>query len=66
MNVPPPRGVQGQAGWDLEQPGLEGGVPAYSKGLELGDLKDLFQPKPFCDSRIEAFLLRTVDSVTRT
>ena len=30
-----------------EQPGLEGGVPAYSRGLELDDLKGPFQPKPF-------------------
>jgi len=25
-----------QAGWDLEQPGLEGGVPAYSRGDRTG------------------------------
>ena len=25
--------IQGQSGWDLEQPGLEGGVPAYSRGV---------------------------------
>ena len=25
--------VQGQAGWGFEQPGLEGGVPAYSRGI---------------------------------
>jgi len=35
-----------------EQPGLEGGVPAYSGGLERGDLKGPFQPKPFYDSMI--------------
>ena len=29
----------GQAGWGCEQPGLEGGVPAYSRRLELHDLK---------------------------
>jgi len=45
-----PGGVQVQAGWGCEQPGLEGGVPAYSRGLELRDFKGLFQPKPFCDS----------------
>ena len=39
--------IQGQAGWGSEQPGLVGGVPAYSRGLELDDLKGLFQPKPF-------------------
>ena len=38
--------------WGFEQPGLEGGVPAYSRGLELDDLKGHFQPKPFCDSMI--------------
>lgn len=29
------------------QPGLEGGVLAYSRGVGIDDLKDLFQPKPF-------------------
>ena len=24
-------GIQGQAGWDFELPGLGGGVPAYSR-----------------------------------
>ena len=43
-------GIQGQAGWDFEQPGLEGAVPAYSRGLDLHDLKGPFQPKPFHDS----------------
>ena len=43
-------GIQGQAGWGCEQPGLEGGVSAYSRGLELVDLKGPFQPKPFYDS----------------
>ena len=47
---PLPGNIQGQAGWDFEQPGLEGGVSAYSRGLELRDLKCLFQPRPFCDS----------------
>jgi len=28
-----PGGVQGQAGWGFEQPGLVGGVPAYSRGV---------------------------------
>jgi len=46
---PLPGDVQGQAGWGCVQPGLEGGVPAYSRGLELDDLKGPFQPKPFCD-----------------
>lgn len=38
--------IQGQPGWAFEQPGLVGGVPAYSRGLELDDLKGSFQPKP--------------------
>ena len=29
-----------------------GGVPAYSRGLELDHLKGPFQPKPLCDSMI--------------
>ena len=49
---PFPGSTQGQAGWASEQPGLEGGVPAYSKGLEDNDLKGPFQPKPFYDSKI--------------
>jgi len=49
---PLPGGIQGQAGWCFEQPGLEGGVPAYSRGLELDDLKGPFQPKPFYNSMI--------------
>ena len=44
--------TQSQAGWGCEQPGLEGGVPAYSRVLELDDLKGPFQSKPFCDSMI--------------
>lgn len=43
-------GSQGQVGWSCEQPGLEGGVPAYRRGLELEDLKCLLQSKPFYDS----------------
>jgi len=30
---PLPEGVQGQAGWGFEPPGLEGGVLAYSRGV---------------------------------
>ena len=30
-----------------------GGLPAYSSGLELDDLKGPFQPKPFYDSTWE-------------
>ena len=46
----PTPSIQGQAGWGFGQPGLEGGVPAYSRELELNDLKGLFQLKPFYDS----------------
>ena len=48
---PLPGKIQGQAGWGFEQPGLEGGVPAYSRRLKLDDLKGPFQPKLFygCD-----------------
>jgi len=35
-----------------EQPGLEGGVSAYSRRLELHGLKGPFQPKPFYNSMI--------------
>lgn len=49
---PLPGITQGQAGWGCGQPGVERGVPAYSRGLELGDLKGPFQPKPFHDSMI--------------
>ena len=44
---PLPGSIQGQAGWGFEQPGLVGGVPAYSRGLELDDLEGPLQPKPF-------------------
>ena len=36
-----------------EQPGLEGGVPACSTGLEPGELKGPFQPKQFYDSMVK-------------
>ena len=32
-DAPLPGSVQGQAGWGVEQPGLEGCVPAYSRGV---------------------------------
>ena len=50
--MPLPESTQGQAGRGCEQPGLEGGVLAYSGELELDDLKGPFQPKPFYDSMI--------------
>ena len=42
--------IHGQVGWGCEQPGLEGGVPAYSRQLGLDDVRGPFQPKPFYDS----------------
>jgi len=55
--LPASPGIQGQAGWGCDQPGLEGGVPVYSRGLELRDLKCPFQPKPSydCDSMLIIF-----------
>ena len=47
---PLPGSIQGQAGWGFEQPGLEGAVPAYSRGLDLHDLKGPFQPNHMIDS----------------
>jgi len=49
---PLPGNIQDQTGWGCEQLGLERGVPAYSRAVELGDLKDPFQPKPLYDSII--------------
>ena len=57
MDVSSFESIQGQAGWGFEQPGLVGGVPANSGGLELGDLKSLFQLKSFDDSMIVFALL---------
>ena len=48
--MPLPGRFWGQAGWSCEQPGLEGGAPACSRGLELDDLKGPIQPKPLYDS----------------
>ena len=42
-----PRSIQGQAAWGLGKTDLVKGVPAYSWGLELDDLQDSFQIKPF-------------------
>ena len=56
-----------QAGWGCEQPGLVGGVPACSRGLELDDLRSPFQPEPFYDSMISRslfLLLSTFSSLT--
>ena len=57
---PLPGSTQGQAGWCFEQSGLEGGVPAYRKGLELDVLKCPFQPRPFSDSMITGLLIYEV------
>ena len=59
-----PRSFQGQAGWGFEKPGLEGSVPAYSRGLELGNLKGSFQPKPFHDSTVLWFIFRWITTVS--
>ena len=50
---PLPGSIESQAGWGFKQPGIEGGIPAYSRELELGDLKGPFQPKAFYDSVIQ-------------
>jgi len=34
VNTPSLGSIQGQAGWGFEQPGLEGGVPGYIRGVE--------------------------------
>lgn len=36
----------------FEQPGLDGGIPAYGRELEQDDIKHPFQPKPFYHSMI--------------
>ena len=51
-------------GWGCEQRGLEGGVPAYSRVLELDDLKGPFQPKPFYDSMIPVWRRKCEDTVS--
>jgi len=33
-----PGSVQGQVGWGFEEPGLVEGVPAYGRGLGMGDI----------------------------
>ena len=46
----PPPWKHSRPDWmGFEQPGLEGGVPAYSRELEPDDLKGSFQHKPFYD-----------------
>jgi len=59
-------GIQGQAGWGCEQPGLVGGDPANSSGLELGGLKGPFQLKPFYDTLTLQLLVGTEVIDTRT
>ena len=41
--------LPGQAGWGCEQPGVGGGVPAHSRGLEVDEHCGPSQPRPFCD-----------------
>jgi len=55
VECPLPGCIQGQTGRGFEQSGIKGGVPPYSRGLELHDLKCPFQPKPFYDSVILPF-----------
>ena len=43
------RGIQGQVGWVSGQPDLVGGSLVHGRGLELGNLQDPLQPKPFYD-----------------
>lgn len=50
VNAPSLQAFKAKGAWGFEQPGLEGGVPAYSRELDLDDIKGLFQLKPFCDS----------------
>ena len=38
VDAPLPGSIQGQAGWGFKQRVVEGGVPAYSRGLELDSL----------------------------
>ena len=57
-------GVQGQARWGCEQPGVVGGVPAYSRGWEQDDLQGLFQPKPFSDFIILSLSIQTKELVS--
>ena len=49
-----------QAGWSCEQPGLEGDVPVYRRGLALDGPKGPFQPKPFYDFQPAASKVNTV------
>ena len=55
---PLPGSIRSQAGWGFEQPGVEGDVPAYSRGLELDVLKGPFRHKPYCDSMILGTTMR--------
>jgi len=60
---PPNESIESQAGWDFEQPGLEGGVPAG--GFEVNDLKGPLQPKQFYDSMIHQQLQTSLLSFLR-
>ena len=52
LNAPSLKAFQARLDGAVPAPGLQGGVPAYSRGLELDDPKCPFQPKPFYDSVI--------------
>jgi len=61
FKCPIPGGVQGQAGWGPEQPGLVPDLvdcnPACRRMLELDGLCGLFKPKPLCDCTNISFCL---------
>lgn len=42
--------MQGQVGWDLDQPGLVEGVPAHARGWDKMEFVFPSSPKPFCDA----------------
>ena len=42
MDAPSLEAFKARLDGGFEQPGIEGGVPAYSRGLELDDLKGPF------------------------
>lgn len=47
---PKPGSVQGQVGWNLEQPGPLEGIPTHDRGFGTRWSRKSFQPKLCCDS----------------
>ena len=47
-----PGNIQGQVGWNSDQPGLVEDIPAHCRGLGYMTSKSSFQPKAFYDSVI--------------